>query len=136
MYYSHDMKYIYSIDSGSNVFVWKWVTDHITDGYKNLMASKKRKLANLRGQKDANGLKQENDTLEENNEERVVDKSFYSDFEKQATEGRYIMAKKLIVTQPGEYLKRVFYNPNNGFFATAYSKGKFSIYKLLDEELT
>ena len=46
------------------------------------------------------------------------------------------MAKKLIVTQPGEYLKRVFYNPSNGFFASAYNKGKFSIYKLLEEELT
>lgn len=45
------------------------------------------------------------------------------------------MAKKLIVTQPGEYLKRVFYNPKNGFFASAYSKGKFSIYKLNEEEL-
>lgn len=51
MYYSHDMKYIYSIDSGSNVYVWKWVTDYLTDGYKNQLASKKRKLANLRGQK-------------------------------------------------------------------------------------
>jgi periodic tryptophan protein 2 len=40
------------------------------------------------------------------------------------------------VTQPGEYLKRVYYNPSNGFFCTAYSKGKFAIYKLLEEELT
>lgn len=47
-------------------------------------------------------------------------------------EGRYILAKKLIVTQPGEYLKRVYYNNNNGFLATAYSKGKFCIYKLLE----
>ena len=46
------------------------------------------------------------------------------------------MAKKFIVTQPGEYLKRVSYNASNGFFASAYSKGKFSIYKLLEEELT
>jgi hypothetical protein len=45
------MKYIYSIDSGSNIYVWKWVTDHLTDGYKNQLASKKRKLANLRGNK-------------------------------------------------------------------------------------
>ena len=59
MYYSYDMKYIYSIDSGSNVYVWKWVTDYLTDGYKNLQASKKRKLANFRGQKEQS-LKQEN----------------------------------------------------------------------------
>lgn len=45
------MKYIYSIDSGSNVYVWKWVTDYLTDAYKNHLASKKRKIANLRGKK-------------------------------------------------------------------------------------
>lgn len=45
------MKYIYSIDSGSNVYIWKWVTDHLTEGYINQLASKKRKLANLRGNK-------------------------------------------------------------------------------------
>ena len=50
--------------------------------------------------------------------------------------GRFILAKKLIVTQPGAYLKRFFYNPKTGFMATAYSNGKFSIYKLLEEELT
>lgn len=47
-------------------------------------------------------------------------------------EGRFILAKKLIVTQPGEYLKRVTYNNSNGFLSTAYSKGKFAIYKLLE----
>ena len=129
LYYSHDMKYIYSIDSGSNVFAWKWVTDYLTEGYKNLQASKKRKLANLRGGKEQS-LKQENETFEE--DESRVDKSFYSEFEKEVSEGKYIMVKKLIVSQSGEYLKRVFYNPSNGFFASAYSKGKFSIYKLLD----
>lgn len=60
MYFSWDMKFIYTIDSGSNIYVWKWVTDHITDGYKNQLASKKRKLANLRGQSQSslNTLKQ------------------------------------------------------------------------------
>lgn len=58
MHFSYDMKYIYTIDSGSNVYVWKWVTDYLTDGYKNQLASKKRKLANLRGQNQSNNLKQ------------------------------------------------------------------------------
>ena len=58
MNFSWDMKYIYTIDSGSNVYVWKWVTDYLTDGYKNQLASKKRKLANLRGQNQSNTLKQ------------------------------------------------------------------------------
>ena len=51
------MKYIYTIDSGANIYVWKWVTDLLTDGYKNQLASKKRKLANLRGNKN-NNIKQ------------------------------------------------------------------------------
>lgn len=59
-----------------------------------------------------------------------------SDFEKKVTKGRYILAKKLIVTEPGAYLKRYFYDNNTGFLATAYSNGKFSIYKLIEEELT
>ena len=57
LFYSLDMKFIYSIDSGSNIYVWKWVTDYLTDTYKNHLASKKRKLANLRGLKHSS-LKQ------------------------------------------------------------------------------
>ncbi len=49
VHFSHDMKYLFSVDSGSNIFVWKWVTDHITDAYKNLQASKKRKISNKKG---------------------------------------------------------------------------------------
>lgn len=63
MYYSQDMKYVYSVDSGSNLYVWKWVSDYLTDGYKNQLASKKRKLANLRGQQQSQDLKHEQDTL-------------------------------------------------------------------------
>ncbi len=59
----------------------------------------------------------------------------FSEFEKKANKGRYILATKLIVTQPGAYLKRYFYDNNTGFLATAYSNGKFSIYKLVKEEL-
>jgi hypothetical protein len=43
------MKYIYSVDSGSNLYVWKWVDDLITEKYQNLRASKLRKLNNIRG---------------------------------------------------------------------------------------
>jgi hypothetical protein len=57
----------------------------------------------------------------------------YSDFEKRVNKGRYILAQKLIVTQPGAYLKRYYYDNNTGFLATAYSNGKFSIYKLVGE---
>jgi len=47
--------------------------------------------------------------------------------------GRYILAKKLIVTQAGAFLKRYHYDNKTGFLATAYSNGKFSIYKLAGE---
>jgi hypothetical protein len=40
--YSKDMKYIYSIDTGSNIYVWKWVEDNLTEGYLNRRASKIR----------------------------------------------------------------------------------------------
>ena len=46
------------------------------------------------------------------------------------TKGRYILSKKLIITQPGHYLKRYQYNSQTKFLAVAYSSGKFSIFKL------
>ena len=39
------------------------------------------------------------------------------------------------MTQPGQYLKRTYYNGNTGFLCTAYSKGKFGIYKMIEESL-
>lgn len=58
-----------------------------------------------------------------------------SDFERKVNKGRYILAQKLIITQPGAFLKRYYYDNNTGFLAAAYSNGKFSIYKLVQEEL-
>lgn len=49
IHFSFDMKYIYTFDEGSNIFVWKWVKDHLSESYQNLMASKKRKLAQNKG---------------------------------------------------------------------------------------
>jgi hypothetical protein len=54
-----------------------------------------------------------------------------SEFESKINNGRYILAQKLIVTQPGAFLKRYYYDNNTGFLATAYSNGKFSIHKLV-----
>lgn len=44
--YSKNMDYIYSIDAGSNIYIWKWVQDNLTEGYKNLKASKIRQREN------------------------------------------------------------------------------------------
>lgn len=40
--YSKDMNYIYTIDSGSNIYVWKWVEENLTEAYLNLKASRIR----------------------------------------------------------------------------------------------
>lgn len=47
---SEDMKSVYTFDEGSNIYVWKWVDDEITDAYKNRMEIKKKKMARSRGQ--------------------------------------------------------------------------------------
>lgn len=49
IHYSYDMKYLYTFDEGSNIYVWKWVNDNLTEKYENLKASKKRILAHNRG---------------------------------------------------------------------------------------
>jgi hypothetical protein len=38
------MTYLYTVDKGGNVYVWKWVEDYLTEGYTKMMGSKKRKL--------------------------------------------------------------------------------------------
>ena len=48
--FSTQMDYIYSIDSGSNIMVWKWVEDNLTEGYQNMKAAKIRKRNQRRGQ--------------------------------------------------------------------------------------
>lgn len=42
------MQYIYSIDSGSNVYAWKWVEENISEAYLNFRASKIRQRNNIR----------------------------------------------------------------------------------------
>lgn len=43
-FFDQEMQYLYTCDRGGNVYAWKWVTDVITEEYKTLLASKKRKL--------------------------------------------------------------------------------------------
>jgi hypothetical protein len=42
------MEYLYSLDAGSNLFIWKWI-DETTEAYKNLREAKKRARNNTRG---------------------------------------------------------------------------------------
>ena len=44
------MTYLYSLDSGNNLFVWKWINE-TTEAYQNLRESKKRALNNIKGHK-------------------------------------------------------------------------------------
>lgn len=55
-----------------------------------------------------------------------------SEFEQKVTKGRYIIAKKIAISQGG-FLRRTVYKPETGFLAGAYSNGKFSIWKLVGE---
>lgn len=45
VYFSTDMQYIYSIDSGSNVYVWKW-TNQLTQNYNNYRQAKLKLIKN------------------------------------------------------------------------------------------
>lgn len=62
--YSKNMDYIYSIDAGSNIYIWKWVQDNLTEGYKNLKASKIRQRENRKNPLK-NNLKRQNETNEQ-----------------------------------------------------------------------
>lgn len=42
------MGYLYSFDSGSNLFIWKWV-EETTPAYENMRESKRRARNNVRG---------------------------------------------------------------------------------------
>ena len=67
------MDYMYSVDSGSNVYVWKWVQENLTEGYQNLKASKMRRRDQKRGGSrntlKKEGLKNEEEVNEEMEEE-------------------------------------------------------------------
>lgn len=47
------MKYLYTCDRGGNVYAWKWVSDVISEEYKQLKASKKQKLDRQRNRQIA-----------------------------------------------------------------------------------
>jgi hypothetical protein len=115
-YFSHDMKYLYSLDAGSNVFVWQWI-EETTEAYNNMRESKKRARNNARG-----GQKVDEDELppQEN----------LSEFEKRVTAGRYILSKKHPINNGGS-LRRTVFNAEMGFLAGAYSNGKFGIWRLI-----
>lgn len=42
------MAYLYSVDQGSNLFVWKWV-EETTEAYNNMREQRKRARNNIRG---------------------------------------------------------------------------------------
>ena len=71
--FSPKMDYMYSVDSGSNVYVWKWVQENLTEGYQNLKASKMRRRDQKRGGSrntlKKEGLKNEEEVNEEMEEE-------------------------------------------------------------------
>lgn len=43
-FFDQEMRFMYTCDRGGNIYVWKWVTDIISDEYKRHKASKKAKL--------------------------------------------------------------------------------------------
>lgn len=47
-FFDYSLEYMYSVDKGGNVYVWKWVND-LTDGYERRMAVKKKKMDRMRG---------------------------------------------------------------------------------------
>ena len=57
------MQYLYSIDAGSNLFIWKW-TEEVTEKYQNFRQARKRARDNVKG-----GVKQENNKIKEEEEE-------------------------------------------------------------------
>jgi hypothetical protein len=116
--FSHDMKYLYSFDAGSNLFVWKWI-EETTEAYDNLRASKKRARDNVRGHLS---------------EKKEQNQDCFSDFERNINNGRFILAQKLSLNQGG-FLKRVVFKSHMGFLACTHTNGKFSIWRLIGEEL-
>lgn len=38
------MSYLYSIDKGGNIYVWKWTEDYKSEAYIKMEAVKKRKI--------------------------------------------------------------------------------------------
>ena len=58
------MDYIYTIDTGSNIYVWKWIDNSLTDAYKNMKASKLRQREN-RKNPSKNNMKNEPNTEEQ-----------------------------------------------------------------------
>lgn len=59
-FFDFTMKYMYSVDKGGNVYVWKWVLDK-TEGYEKRQAARKKRLAIMRGgsqQEEAKEIKE------------------------------------------------------------------------------
>jgi hypothetical protein len=112
------MTYLYSFDAGSNLFIWKWINE-TTPAYENMREAKKRARNNIRGE----------NRIEE---ERILEN--LSELEGKISNGRFILAKKLSLNQGG-FLKRVVFKANMGFLACTHTNGKFSIWRLIGEEL-
>ena len=66
--FSTSMDYLYTVDGGSNIYVWKWVQENLTESYKNLKEAKIRRRNQRRGQA-GNHIKSEVKGEDEINEE-------------------------------------------------------------------
>ena len=111
---NQDMKYLYSLDKGGNLFVWKWVEDR-SEAYMKRLETIKRKLNRRRGYNPTSVKKEEYQSDNEEEEDEKVDHTEleterkqmesmsvqeYSEFELKALSGRFVLIKKLIVSQP------------------------------------
>ena len=110
------MAYLYTIDAGSNLFIWKWVNE-TTTAYDNMREAKKRARNNAKGKHN-----------HEEQAQRVQEN--LSEFEEKITEGRFILSAKKFLNQGG-FLKRAVFKANMGFLACTHTNGKFSIWRLI-----
>lgn len=64
------MEYLYTVDKGGNLFVWKWV-EEVSEKYTNRKEMLERRMEKKRGGKkrESGGVKKEEHVEEENEED-------------------------------------------------------------------
>ena len=126
---------VYTLGKDGLLNVWKFVDDHVSEGYKKLVdyqKFKRGKKIKLEGKEKRVYKEDGNDEEEEEGEQEIV---YYSDFEKRITNGRFVMHKKQMFQQSGAKVNVAEYHAGQNLFIVGFKNGVFGLYRIIDDQI-
>lgn len=98
-FFSSNSKYLYTVDKGGLMCVWKWSEDYLSDQFKHFKSFQKTKQnfkSKIKEENTEANIDVEAEEVEEEENKELEDAELMSKFELAQSKGRFILEKKEI----------------------------------------